>query len=64
MQRLLYEIPVETQHDIGARIVVAAGTIRQVQGIFQTVQNNIARRCRIGREVSGRHFEHFYNLKQ
>jgi hypothetical protein len=47
----------ETQCDIVARIAVAAGNIRQVPRIFQTVQNNIARRCRTGNEVDGRHFE-------
>jgi hypothetical protein len=50
MQSLVYETPV-------ARIAVAAGNIQQVQGIFQTVQNNIERRCKTGNEVGCRHFE-------
>jgi hypothetical protein len=29
MQSLVYETPVETQHDFVARIAVAAGTIRE-----------------------------------
>jgi hypothetical protein len=56
MQSLVYETPVETQHDLMARIAVAAGTIREMLGIFQRVQRNITRRCRTCNEVSGRHF--------
>jgi hypothetical protein len=46
MQSLVYKTPVETQHDLVAWIAVAAGTIREMPGIFQTVQHNIARWCR------------------
>jgi hypothetical protein len=39
MQSLVYETPVETttQHDLVARIAVAAGSIREKLGIFQRV---------------------------
>jgi hypothetical protein len=57
MQGLEYETPVETQHDLVARIAVAAATIREMPGIFQTIQHNIARRCRICNKVCGRQFE-------
>jgi hypothetical protein len=57
MQSLVYETPVETQHDLMARIVVAVGTIWEMLGILQRVQHNIARQCRICNEVSGCHFE-------
>jgi hypothetical protein len=53
MQSLVYE----TQHDLVARIAVAAGTIQEMPGILQRVQHNIARRCRIGNEVNGCNFE-------
>jgi hypothetical protein len=43
MQSLVYETPVETQHDLVARIAVAAGTIREMPGTLQRVQHNIAR---------------------
>jgi hypothetical protein len=43
MQSLMYETPVETQHDLVVRTAVAAGTIREMPGIFQRVQHNIAR---------------------
>jgi hypothetical protein len=33
MQSLVYETPVETQHDLVARIAVAAGTILNMLGI-------------------------------
>jgi hypothetical protein len=57
MQSLVYETPMETLYDTVARIGVAAGNIRQVPQIFQTVQNKIAKRCRTGYEFGGRHFE-------
>jgi hypothetical protein len=57
MQSLVYETPVETQHDLVARIAVAAGTIREMPEIFQRVQHNIARWCRTYNEVGGRHFK-------
>jgi hypothetical protein len=56
MQNLVYETSVETQHDFVAMIAVAAGTIREMPGIFQRVQHNMARQCRICNEVDGRHF--------
>jgi hypothetical protein len=57
MQGLVYETPVETQYDLVANIAVAAATFREMLGIFQRSQHNIARRCRICSEVGGRHFE-------
>jgi hypothetical protein len=57
MQSLVYETPVETQHDLVARIAVSAGTIWEMPGIFQKEQHNIARWCRTCNEVSDRHFE-------
>jgi hypothetical protein len=57
MQGMVYETPVETQHDLAARIAVAAATIREMPGIIQRIQHNISRRCRICNKVSGRHFE-------
>jgi hypothetical protein len=57
MQSLEYETPVVTQHDLAARIAVAAGTTRKMPGIFQRVQHNIARRYRICNKVGGSHFE-------
>jgi hypothetical protein len=33
MQSLVYETPVETQHDLVARTAVATGTIRELRGI-------------------------------
>jgi hypothetical protein len=37
MRSLVYETPAETQHDLVGRTTVAAGTIREMPGIFQTV---------------------------
>jgi hypothetical protein len=57
MQGLVYETPVETQHDLVATIAVAAATIREMPGTPQRVQHNITRQCKIGKEVGGRYFE-------
>jgi hypothetical protein len=38
MQSLVYATLVETQHDLVARIAVAAETVREMLGIFQRVQ--------------------------
>jgi hypothetical protein len=60
MQGLVYVAPVETQHDLVARIAVAAAaTFWEMPGIFQRIQHNTARRCRIYNEVNK-----FYNVKQ
>jgi hypothetical protein len=51
-QGLVYETPVETQHDRVARIAVAARTIWEMLGIpeeFSIIQT--------GGAVGGRHFE-------
>jgi hypothetical protein len=53
----VYKNPVETQHDLVAKIAVAAGTTREMPGIFQRVQYNIARRYRTFNEVGSLHFE-------
>jgi hypothetical protein len=57
MQSLVYETPMETQHDLVARIAAAAETIREMSGIFQRAQHNIARQCRTYNKVSSHHFE-------
>jgi hypothetical protein len=57
MQSLVYETPVDTQHELMAKIAVAAGTIREMPGIFQRVRHNIASWCRICSEASSHHFE-------
>jgi hypothetical protein len=36
MQSLVYKTPVETQHDLVARVAVAAGTVREMSGIWCT----------------------------
>jgi hypothetical protein len=56
MQSLVYGTPVEIQHDLVARTAVAAGTIREMPGIFQRIQHNVARRCRTCNKVESRHF--------
>jgi hypothetical protein len=45
MQSLVYETPVETQHNLVARTTVATGINREMPAIFQRVQHNIARRA-------------------
>jgi hypothetical protein len=60
MQSLVYE----TQRDLVARIAIAAGTIREMSGMFQRVHNIITRWCRTCSEVGGRHFEQVLTEKQ
>jgi hypothetical protein len=57
MQGLVYETPVETQHYPVEGTAVAAATIREMPEIFQRIQHNMAKRCRICNEVGDRHFE-------
>jgi hypothetical protein len=57
MQSLVYETPVETQHDLVARIAVATGTTWELPGIFQRVQHSKARQSRICNKVGGLHFK-------
>jgi hypothetical protein len=59
MLSLVYDTPVETLHDLVARIAIAAGTIREMMGILQRVQHDRAWRCRTCNEVGNRHSEHF-----
>jgi hypothetical protein len=55
MQSLVYESPAEKQHDLLARTAVAAGTIWEILGIFQTVQQNMQ---------AATILSNFYNVKQ
>jgi hypothetical protein len=57
MQGLAYETPVETQHELMAKIAVAAATIQEMPGVFQRLQHNIAGWCRICNDVGSSHFE-------
>jgi hypothetical protein len=57
MQGPVYETSVEAQHDLVASIAVAGATIWEMPEIFQRIQHNIARQCRIRNEVGGHHFE-------
>jgi hypothetical protein len=59
----MYETPVETQHDL-ARIVVASGTVREMPGIFQRVQHNIASGAEYAMKSAAAILNNFYNLKQ
>jgi hypothetical protein len=63
MQSLVYETPVKTQHDLVARIAIAAGTIWEMPGIFERVQHNIVRHCRTCNEVGSCHFEQLLQCK-
>jgi hypothetical protein len=64
MQSLVYETPMETQHDLVARTAAATGTIRDMQGIFQTVQHNIARGAEHAMKSAAAILNNFYNVKQ
>ena len=42
---LEYESVVETEEDLVARIIVAAGTIADTSGIFERTRQSMVRRC-------------------
>ena len=57
MKTLVYEAPVETQQDLVARIQVAAGVIRDIQGNLLRVRHDIIRRYKKCFEVGDGHIE-------
>jgi hypothetical protein len=64
MQGLVYETPVETQRDLVTRIAVAAATIREIPGIFQRIQHNIAGRSEYATKSAATILNNCYNVKQ
>ena len=59
---LVYATPGETQHDLVARIQVAAGVIRDMSRIFPRVRYDIIWRYTKCIEVGGGHIEHLLCL--
>ena len=55
MKSLVYEIPVDSEEDLLARVLAAEGA--GLQGIGDGVYQNVVRRYRVCVEVAGRHFE-------
>ena len=53
----MFEIPVETDMELVARIVAACDIIQIIPGIFVRVRQNLVRRCHACIEVGGRQFE-------
>ena len=57
MRNLVYTTPVESEEDLVARIVVAAGAINDTPGVFAHVRQNMIRRCQLCLNVNGGIFE-------
>ena len=58
MKSLVYETPVDTEQDLVARIIAAAGDIRDnANTIFPRVRQSVQTRCRLCIERNGGHFE-------
>lgn len=58
MKNLVYATPVESEQDLVARIVAAAGEITDNPQIFEGVRQSLERRCRLCINQNGSHFEH------
>jgi hypothetical protein len=61
MQSLVYETPVETQHDLVTRIAVAAGTIRESFKEFSITQPGGAE---YAPKPAAAILSNFYNVRQ
>ena len=59
MKQLAYEIIVETEEDLVARITVATGTIADMPGIFERTRQSMVRRYTTYIQTNGRAFEQF-----
>ena len=57
LKSLVFEIPVETDMELVARIVAVYDIIQNTSGIFVRVQQNLVSRCHVCVEVGGRQFE-------
>ena len=57
LKSLVFEIPVETDRELVAKIVAASDIIQNTSGIFVRVRQNLAHRCHVCIEVGGRQFE-------
>lgn len=55
---LIYEIPIDTEEDLVARIIAAANHIQNIPEVFERVRQSMFRRCRLCVEVNGGRFEH------
>ena len=58
MKSMVYETDVDSEEDLVARIVSAAGRIRETPGIFGRVREIKARRFTVCLDVNGREFQH------
>lgn len=56
---LVYETPVNSEEELVARIVVAAGELRGAPDIFADVKSSMHRRCQACITAQGRNFEQF-----
>ena len=59
LKSLVYETPVNSCEDLIARIVAAAGKIRETPDVFANVRRSMIRRCETCIQVGGRSFEQF-----
>ena len=59
MKALVYETPVDTEEDLGGRIVAAAGGIAEIPNVLESVRHSLYKRNEKCGEVHGDHFEQF-----
>lgn len=56
MKDLVYSTPVNSEEDLVARVVAAAGFI-QDDVVFDNIRESMIKKCRFCNQVGGRHFE-------
>ena len=56
---MVFEIVMETEENLVAKINVAAGTIADMPGIFERTRQSLVRRCTVCIQTNGRAFEQF-----
>ncbi|GBM27685.1 hypothetical protein AVEN_95348-1 [Araneus ventricosus] len=57
LKSLVYATPVDSDEDLVARISVAAASMREIPGIFESERQALHRRCQACITVGGRNFE-------
>ena len=57
MKRLVYETPVPTEEDLLARVIAAAGAIRDSPDVSAGTRHSLLRRCQLCLDVNGGQFQ-------
>lgn len=58
LKSMVYETRVASEEKLIARIIAAAGEMKDDSNVFARVRRSLIRRCRLCKDQGGRHFEH------